>query len=1169
MPEWTKEQKNAIDSRNGSILVSAAAGSGKTAVLVQRVIERLKDENKPCSADKLLIVTFTRAATAQMKERIYRALSDEIAKNPENEHLKRQLLLLPFAKISTIDSFCNDIVRENFHEIDIAPDYGILDNSQLVLMRDDTASRVLDELYRENSPEFTELVGLTSSGTDDSNLANLICNLYEDSRAFARPLEFIENLTNAYHTDEPLTQNPWGKTIINYTRDAIEYCLLLCEKLRQCAAEDEVVAEKYGDGISTYALKLNELNKMLQNGSWDEIRQALSSQKFGALGRLPAKYSSDASESAKSIKKLICDTVEKVSELFCASEEQNCDDTAYLAGVVEKLTFAVLRYAELLNEEKRRVNGYDFSDICHFALNLLVSYDENGNAHKTPLAQNLSESFEEILVDEYQDVNDLQNTLFWAVSKNENNLFTVGDVKQSIYRFRQAMPEIFLSRRSGLAEYTNGNYPAKITLDRNFRSRSGVTENINFLFSQLMSEKTGSVSYDDGEALKAAAQYDECDFPQAELLVLGDIEGGVSRETEAQLIAQKINEIIKSGMQVKDKNGSRGVTFSDFCILLRSASNGKAELYAEVLAQNGIPAYATGQSGFFAAPEVSMMLSLMRVTDNPMRDVPLLAVMLSPIFGFTADELSLLRISERKMPIYHCVKKAAENGNEKCRSFLSRLDELRLLSATLPCDRFLEEMYAVTGFKAIVLAMKNGSRRNANLNMLVEYAAKYEEAGKRGLSGFIRFIDRVREKNSDLESAADASESANVVHIMTIHKSKGLEFPVCILADLNNQFNDDISKSSVAYHPDLGLCFDRRDIKRKCKYSTVGKKAIGIAERISGRSEEMRVLYVAMTRAKERLICVTRYNSPQKKLSALRCEIGTEKTILPFSLISKSCMADWVMLGYLRHPDAAVLWDKAAPTVLPAAAKMNFEIVRKLEAVQSEDEAVQKATADNELIELVKERTEYMYPYASLAGIMAKAAPSELESAELSTEFFACERPQFISKNGMNSANRGTATHKFMEFFDYSEHTLDIDAQIEKMLRENRLTEDEAKVLEKNKLRQFFESDIAKRIANSPMLLREKKVTVAIRAAEIYPDIDKNSADEKIVIQGYVDCAFEEDGGLVLVDYKTDRRVDDDDLRKRYRKQLKLYEYALHECTGMKIHGTVIYSFDLGKCIEL
>lgn len=1169
MPEWTKEQKKAIDSRDGSILVSAAAGSGKTAVLVQRVIERLKNEDKPCSADRLLIVTFTRAATAQMKDRIYRALLSEIEKNPDNDHLKKQAVMLPFANISTIDSFCNDIVRENFHDLDIAPDYGILDNSQLALMCDDAASRVMDELYRENSPDFVELVNIMANGADDSALTSLICKLYDGSMAFARPETFLDGLTEAYRSELPLEKQPWGRTIIEYAEGSAEYCRQLCEKMVKAADGDEVVGEKYGGGIKEVCLAVDSIIRTLESGTWDEIRNTFLTAVIPTLGRLPNKYSSPQAELCKNHRKTIADRVKKTAELFCASEEENREDIEYLRPAAEKLIEAVKRYGEILFEEKKRANGYDFSDICHFALRLLVGYGEDGKAFRTPLAQSFADRFEEILVDEYQDVNDLQNTLFWAVSRDETNLFTVGDVKQSIYRFRQAMPEIFLSRRNALDDYEDGNYPAKITLDRNFRSRAGVTENVNFLFSQLMSEDMGSVDYNEKEYLVAAADYDECDFPEAEMYIVGDMDGNVGRDTEAQFIADKINEIIAGGMTVRDKNGSRKASFRDFCILMRSANNGKAELYAKTLADNLIPAYVANKTGFFASPEISMMLSLMRVTDNPVQDVPLLAVLLSPIFGFTADELARLRIAERKKPIYHCIVKAAESGDKKCAAFLEKLGELRMLSATLPCDRFLYEMYDRTGCKAIASAMKNGSQRSANLNMLVDYAAKYEESGKRGLSGFIRFIDRIQQRNSDLESAADVSEAADVVHIMTIHKSKGLEFPVCILADLNASFNDDSARSVAAYHPELGICFDRRDSKRKCKYPTVGKKAIGIAEKISGRSEELRVLYVAMTRAEERVICVTRYNNPQKKLAQLRGELGTEKKILPFSLLSKSSMADWLLLGFLRHPDAAPFWSGEAPVTLPAARRMKFEIISEVKEPLKEISEAENAAADSGMLEEIRRRTEYEYPYSALTGVMAKIAPSELETSGFSTEYFACEKPRFLSRSGMNPANRGTATHKFMEFFDYSADVFDVDGQIERMVAENRLTPDEAKALERDKLKKFFENDIAVRIGRSPLLLREKKVTVGLRAGDIYPDIAENAADEMIVVQGYVDCAFEENGGLVIVDYKTDRRIDDETLRSRYRDQLKLYEYALGKCTGKRVIGTVIYSFDLGRTVEL
>lgn len=1169
MPNWTKEQLDAIESRDGTILVSAAAGSGKTAVLVQRVVERLKNEEKPCSADRLLIVTFTRAATAQMKERIYREISSQVKNDPSNEHLKRQMIALPFANISTIDSFCNDIVRENFHSIDIAPDYTILDNSQLALMRDDAVSAVLDELYQEGSPLFSELVGLTANGADDSATAELITRLYDCSMAFARPSEYLEGLKSIYLSDAPLAELPWGRTIIEYAQSAVDYCILLCEKTKKTALEDKVVAEKYSGGISDMACRLDELKRLTQNGSWDEIKNAFSGIKFSSLGRLPSKYSSTQAELVKSNRKIITEQIKKIAALFCATESENKSDMQYLYPIVEKLIDAVNRYAELLSAEKKKANGYDFSDICHFALDLLVYYDEDGVAHRTELAEAFSQKFEEILVDEYQDVNDLQNTLFWAVSRDDSNLFTVGDVKQSIYRFRQAMPEIFLKRRASLNDYDNGNYPARITLDKNFRSRAGVTENINFLFSQLMSENVGSVEYDERESLKSGASYDEADFPEAELCILGNMEEKVGRDTEARFIAEKIRKIIDEGMSVKDGDGLRKATYRDFCILLRSASNGKADIYAKALAQNGIPSFVATKTGFFASPEISMMISLMRVTDNPIQDVPLLAVMMSPIFGFTADELARMRIKERKIPIYHCVRQSADEGDRKCIALLDTLNTLRMLSATLPCDSFLEEVYELTGFKSVALAMKDGAQRNANLNLLVEYAAKYEESGKRGLSGFIRFIDRIQERKSDLECASASSEAADAVQIMTIHKSKGLEFSICILADLNGVFNEDFTKSSVAYHPQLGICFERRDPKRKCKFPTVGKKAINIEEKIAGRSEEMRVLYVAMTRAKERLICVTRYGNPQKKLAALAAELGDERKICPFALLTKSSMADWIMLGFLRHPDAAVLWDSGSPTIFPAAKRMSFELVEELDKPYLEETTIPKAPADEELIAKIREKAEYNYPYAALANVSAKVSPSQLEPSAADIQRIATEKPQFLAKSSMSSASRGTATHKFMEFFDYSAEVLDVDGQIEKMLENHHLMPEEAAVLEREKLKKFFESDTAERIKRSPLLLREKKVTVGIRARDIYPQLRGADGDETIVVQGYVDCAFEEDGELIIVDYKTDRRIDDEELRRRYKNQLKLYEYALSRCMSKRVRETVIYSFELGRAISL
>ena len=606
---------------------------------------------------------------------------------------------------------------------------------------------------------------------------------------------------------------------------------------------------------------------------------------------------------------------------------------------------------------------------------------------------------------------------------------------------------------------------------------------------------------------------------------------------------------------------------------MRATGGGRAELYADVLSKNNIPAYVSDKEGFFASTEISTVLNLMRVTDNPLQDIPLLAVMLSPIYGFTADDLARMRVEERKKPLYHCVLNSAQGGNKKCIDFLEKLDKLRMLSSTLACSEFVRELYEITGYKAIVCALKNGSQRNANLNMLLDYATKYEDSGKRGLSGFIRFIDRVQRQNADLESASDISEAADVVRIMTIHKSKGLEFPVCILADLNKEFTNDNQKGISAFHPDYGICFDRRDSRTKCQYSTVGKKALFLAEKFSSLSEELRILYVAMTRAKERLICVTRYDNIESKLEDLSlCVNQTAPRIDSADVLNKNTMADWLVMSFLRHPDANNLRhlsgrEDSIP-ILRCPEKLSVCVINSVSETEEISATEEKAPSDEALLEEIKARIDYKYPYESLAFVRAKSAPSEFDSTGFSTSYFASSKPQFLSKSGLNPASRGTATHKFMEFFDYMADTFDVDSQIEKMIADRHLTKQEADALEKDKLRRFFESDIALRIKNSPLLLREKQVTVGIRACELYPDLNV-PCDETVLIQGYVDCAFVEDGELVIVDYKTDRGVTMQQLCERYRTQLKMYEYALSECTGMAVRGTLIYSFENAEYIAL
>ena len=1164
MPQWTKEQQQAIDSRKGTILVSAAAGSGKTTVLVERVIRRLEDKEKPCSADRLLIVTFTKAATAQMREKIAAALEKRLELEPDNDHLIRQRMLLPFAHISTIDSFCGELVRENFQQLGISPDFKLLEQTQLDLMQSDAADTVIEQAYRENSEAFRRLLDLFVSSGDDSKLSSVITSLYENSRAFPFSEKWLDSLVAPYENPTRILESPWGATVVDYVRDMVDYCRQISKSaIDAIEADDSEAYVKFAPLFGEYAEYFDGFISVLDNGTWDDICSYATKFRSGVIARKETTYG----PRAKAIKAEVVEIMTKrLPKLLCCTDAEFKDDVEFLLPVVRKLVDLVKAFGKEFSALKSAANGADFSDVVDYTVKLLVvDVDENGNPVKTSLAEAVSQQFDEILIDEFQDINETQNILFKAVSKNESNLFMVGDVKQSIYRFRQAMPSIFLGRRKALKPYVDGNYPARINLDFNFRSRKGVTDYVNFAFGQLMSEKAGELNYDESEALKAKASYEPKATPDAEIHIISDPTAKVGRTFEAEYIADYIQSAIDSGLTVKDGDVQRKAEYKDFCILLRSTKN-KAEIYSSVLTQRGIPCHISSRNGFFDATEIRTVLAFMRAVDNPQQDIPLVTAMLSPSFGFTPDDLAAYRIESRKTSYYSCVVAAAEQGSRKCRDFLSCLKTLRTLSATLGAGDFVRELLDVTGYDALVCAMPNGSQRRANLALLLDYAQKYEQAGHIGISGFIRFIDRVEKQRGDMEIANEISESANVVRIMSIHKSKGLEFPVCILADCSARFNDDYLKNNVFFHPVDGIAFRRIDSYRR--FDTLPQKAVQLAQERSERSEELRVLYVALTRAKEQLVCILREDNPDKKILNASSSLTKDEKLHPYKVLSCKSIADWLLLSGVRHPDF----------MLPAGANhygnlssdSALNVVKYCDNPEASAEAAEatEPDVDENLLSLLKERLGFTYPYGNLSHIVAKVSPSQLEQSADNMEYFASRKPEFLLKDGMTSASKGTAVHKFMEFYDYSLN-IDVKEQAKRMVENNKLSAEEEKVLDFDSLSRFFQSDIAKEIASSHTLLREKKVTFTVSAKEIYPEISALSADEPIVVQGYIDCAFLKDGKWIIVDYKTDKVKDVEILRERYQNQLRMYERALAECTGVPVDCTLIYSLHLGELLKI
>lgn len=1177
---WTTDQRHAIECCKGSVLVSAAAGSGKTAVLVERVIRRLTDKDNPCSAEDLLIVTFTRAATAQMREKIGAAILKRLSEDPTDRHLRRQYMLLPFAKICTIDSFCNDLVRENFHALGISPDYSLLDNETAVIMKNDVCEAMLERAYEEDSDgRFSELSDMMSSGSSDEDFAKLIIKMYDISTAYPFPDLWLDSLIGEYSQPD-INKSRWGGIIKKYVCDMLDYCVFSSRDVMTAMESDPIVADAYGAAVQNDINMYAELREKI-NSDWDEALEAFKTVKYMSLGRVPKGYESETKNVVTTARKKLKDLLKKVPGIMCVSSEEHADDMRLLRDPVTKLIELVKQFGREYSAEKDKMNSADFSDILHRALNLLAVSDGSGGYIKTDLARELSSHYVEILVDEYQDINEAQDMIFRAISADENNLFTVGDVKQSIYRFRQAMPEIFLRRRSTTHSFESGKYPLGITLGSNFRSRVGVTSCVNYIFRQLMSTEAGELEYDDSEALNAAAKYPERDTPDCELHVVTDKGNRADTlEAQARYVAKYIERTVREGKMLVTKGGAlHPASYGDFCILLRTAKN-VSSVYANALSERGIPVFSPETGGFFEAAEISFILSLLRVLDNPVQDIPLAAVMLSPLFGFSAGELADIRASAKERletgetePLYRSVAASADEGDEKAAAFLKKIESLRRLSLTLSAGELVRRVCEETGFDAIVGAMPDGERRRLNVGLLCDYAEKYEAAGNLGLSGFIRFIDKVARTSGDLATAARPSENADIVRIMTVHQSKGLEFPICILADMQHAFNERDNTESVLISSSAGLGMKRRTEDGISVYDTASRRATVITSERMGRSEEMRVLYVALTRAKENLVMVTSVPNPEKGLAKVAVECGIGERANPFAVLRMNNFSDLVLTALMRHPAADELRKLSGvdvPIFLSEKDRFKLKVVvSDSESFMTESANEQKIAAKPVFFNEVQARLDYSDPRSVLSSVPAKRAASDGSERGINREYFASSRPAFMSSGGLTPAQRGTATHKFMQFSNYAAARAGIESELARLVDGGFLSEDEGKAVNIGAAKRFFMSPLAERIFASDNVMREKKFAALFPAKFFYPELTGEAAEEKIVVQGIADCVFVEDGKLVIVDYKTDTGVDAEALLDRYSAQLGIYREALSQALGMPVKETLLYSFFMNSTVKV
>ena len=1176
LPRLTPEQQKAVTARGGSLLLSASAGSGKTSVLTDRVISKITDRTHPVDADRMLIVTFSRAAAEEMRQRIAQKIHHLLSLYPDDRILLRQQLLLHKAPISTIDSFCHTLVRAHFNELGISPDFRVAEEMELTDLQEKAMNDILSQYYEEGDPVFLSLADYFSR-RDDSALIAAIQRIYTAIRSFPFPFTWLEQKQQLYRP-ENVENSPFIQLILEEAKQALQEALSLNDLALTLAAEDPVMYQAYADALVSDRKQLENLLEKAVRRDWDHLNFALQTQEFIRLGALKKYPDTQRQERVKSLREDVKNLIGKLRDEYISCpldivEEEIAAQEPFISCLFE----LVKAYSGRLDEYKQEKNLLDFADLEHLAIKLLIHETENGY-QRTELCQALSDNFDEILIDEFQDTNKTQELLFHALSRDETNLFMVGDVKQSIYSFRQAMPEIFIEKRARFSDFDTGLFPARLSLVKNFRSRYQVTASVNFFFRQLMGESFGGVNYDSSEELVAHDSYPPNERADTEIHLIesdGDAETD-STTLEARHIGQEIRRMLEERFPVSDgQGGMRPCTPGDFAILLRT-TKGQSDLYVRELARQGIDVWCDRTTSYFDSREIVIMLNLLRVIDNPLLDIPLLSVLMSPMFFFSAEEIAEIRLVKPDVPLYICLSIQAKE-NTKCADFVTLLEKLRRESICQPVAKLIRMIYDDTLFAAIVGAMESGARKRANLRLLLTYAEKYEAAGYKGLSGFIRFVDRAMEGGGDFESANSVSASGQSVRIMSIHRSKGLEFPICFIAGCCRKFNLQDLNGELLIEPELGVSLMIKNRETMQKYRSVPLCASRIRARQTALSESMRVLYVAMTRAREKLILTMCGDHWTDKLCKLAQSLPETIPFRPYTVGQASSTADWILAAALRNPSAALLRSMAGITdaVSLDEKKMGCHAVCSLQiqyipcAHTAEEASVASISAmqpDPKDLQRLQKQIDWVYPYTAATKIPSKFSVTQLahrssvpDPAAGKVQSNLTSRQISVSNRsaGLSPAERGTALHTFMQFVNFHAALKDLPKELQ------RLTEqalEEAASINLNLIQNFLHSGLMQRIFAAEKTIREFKFMDEIPASALFPDGPEN---ESILIQGIADMVLVEKNGIVIIDYKTDRVSSPDILIQRYADQLAYYKHALSKVFEQPVTDCILYSLHL------
>lgn len=1271
--EWTREQKKVIETRNKNLLVSAAAGSGKTAVLVEHIINRITEEG--IDIDRLLVVTFTNAAAAEMKERIRKAIEDKLLNDPDNANLHRQAALVHSAQITTIHSFCLSVIRDNFQSLPIDPSFRIAEEAELTLIKSDVLEELLEACYEEGREDFLTFTESFGGGKTDDGIEDLILNIHQFSMSAPWPEDWYDKLKVNFEVESAIDMkaSDWMQELMSMLNRIINDLYTMCEEaVLLCQQADGPMA--YQSALISDSEQLEGLKGITDYSEFGERIQSIS------FARLSGKKEEGVDPGKKEQVKSIRDRIKKaVSDIqgnyYFQAEDEMVADIAAMRSNVEVIIRLCKEFSAAYQKRKAEKNMVDFNDLEHLALSVLVR-KEDGITIPTQAADELAGFYKEVMVDEYQDSNLVQEIILESISGGRfgnPNRFMVGDVKQSIYKFRLADPRIFMDKYEkypmlaeeetetekeldteteleqnsetelepegrinknikdedkkneiGAAEISSEEEPnLRIDLHKNFRSREVVINSINSVFQMIMTKKLGDIEYDkraylypgadfsigegisdNTELLLAAVTPPEDEAAVAENKKDEEAEEYTARELEALAIAARIKELVhpEKGLLVQDKKtgGLRRAVYGDIAILLRSMT-GWADIFSDTLSAEGIIAHTETQTGYFKTLEISTALNLLRTIDNPRQDIPFTAVLKSPIAGFTDGELADIRMIKKRVPMYEAAKGYRSSKEDalavKLDEFFERLSSYRSIAVHLPIHELILHVLSDTGYYNYVAAMPAGEKRKANLNMLVQQAIRFEGTSFSGLFHFIRYMERLDRYDVDFGEAKVTGEDDKSVRIMSIHKSKGLEFPIVFVAGMGKNFNTQDSRAKLILHQDYGIGMDYIDLNLRVKEPTLIKKFIQKQLVTESLGEELRVLYVALTRAKEKLILTAGVKDMKKLLEKYALKAITPRNTLSYlELSAASSYLDWIMLSLIQQkgfeelllsynlPVSSVSDEKL--TVREYTYEMLLEREKERQVVKEIKEDIlldrsEDTVYDENYKREIKAYFEYKYPFQAEAGIHTKVTVSELkkmgqqEEEELSVALPSLKTqeeeypvPAFLKEiKEEKGADLGTLIHKVLELtpFEGIYGETELSDHLDRLVEEKRLLPEELKILDIGRISKLYQSELGQRLRMAETegrLFKERQFIMGVKAKDINEELQ---SEELVLVQGVIDAYFVERNELVLVDYKSDAYVTEEKLKNRYHIQLRHYQKALEQLTGMKVKESIIYSVWLSR----